>query len=97
MAAPPLGPTPQAAKVDTADWQRLEESGKVAAVLGYKHLTSAIDQAKYRQFVDGQYCAKSMQWQGTATDAWSGCSLFPRKLVDARGWCILGPHRSGRG
>jgi DMSO/TMAO reductase YedYZ molybdopterin-dependent catalytic subunit len=72
---------------DYSSWPRLDEAEPVAMALGYKHDASKIDAAKQPRHKAGQVCRNCIQWKGTDTDAWGPCGIFPKKLVNANGWC----------
>ena len=65
----------------------LNEADPQAQALGYKEDVSKVDKAKYPQYSAGQSCATCSLFQGKATDAYGGCTLFGDKQVAARGWC----------
>ena len=65
----------------------LSEADPQAQALGYKDDVSKVDKAKYPQYAAGQNCATCSLFQGKATDAYGGCTLFGDKQVAARGWC----------
>ena len=67
---------------------RVEEADDNAVALGYKHDTSKVDGKKYPAHKADQKCNNCQFWQGTATDAWGGCSMFGRKHIAAAGWCL---------
>jgi hypothetical protein len=67
---------------------RVEEADDNAVALGYKHDSSKVDGQKYPAHQAGQHCANCQFWQGAATDAWAGCSMFGRKQIAAAGWCL---------
>jgi hypothetical protein len=67
---------------------RVEEADENAAALGYKHDSSKIDGKKYPAHQAAQKCNNCQFWQGSATDAWAGCSMFGRKQIAAAGWCL---------
>jgi DMSO/TMAO reductase YedYZ molybdopterin-dependent catalytic subunit len=72
---------------DYSSWPRVDEAEPVAMALGYKHDASKIDAAKQPRHKAGQVCRNCIQWKGTDTDAWGPCGIFPKKLVNANGWC----------
>jgi hypothetical protein len=80
-------PTTPAAAEDTSGWPKVDEAEAVAMALGYKHDASKIDAAKQPRHQAGQVCRNCIQWKGTDTDAWGPCGIFPKKLVNANGWC----------
>ena len=67
---------------------KVEETDDTAVGLGYKHDTTKVDARKYPQHKADQKCNNCQFWQGSATDAWAGCSMFGRKHIAAAGWCL---------
>lgn len=67
---------------------RVEEADENAVALGYKHDTTRVDGKKYPAHKPDQKCNNCQFWQGSATDAWAGCSMFGRKHIAAAGWCL---------
>jgi hypothetical protein len=65
----------------------LSEADPQAQALGYKEDASKVDKAKFSQYAAGQSCETCSLFQGKATDAYGGCTLFGDKQVAARGWC----------
>jgi hypothetical protein len=76
---------PQAAFADTPN--RLSEADPKAQAVGYVEDASKVDKAKFPSFAAGQTCANCSLFQGTAKDAYGGCTLFGDKQVAAPGWC----------
>jgi hypothetical protein len=70
---------------DTAN--TLSEADPKAQAVGYKEDASKIDKAKFPDYAVGQTCANCSLFQGKASDAYGGCTLFGDKQVAARGWC----------
>ena len=66
---------------------RLEESDPQANALGYVALATAVDAAKYPQYSSGQDCANCALYTAASDTEWGPCSIFPGKLVAAKGWC----------
>lgn len=67
---------------------RVDEADETAVALGYKHDTSKVDGKKYTTHKPDQKCNGCQFWQGSATEAWGGCSMFGRKQIAAAGWCV---------
>ncbi|MFZ6846268.1 high-potential iron-sulfur protein [Undibacterium sp. RuTC16W] len=65
----------------------LSESDPTAIGLGYKSDASKVDSKKFPDYVVGQECANCALYQGKSSDASGACSIFPDKLVTAKGWC----------
>ncbi len=86
-AAPAQAAPPQAAPAQKM--AKLEESDPQAQALGYKHDVGSVDTASYARYQSGQLCENCglyLAAQGGEA-GWGGCSIFPGKLVNAKGWC----------
>ncbi|EKS69692.1 MULTISPECIES: high-potential iron-sulfur protein [Caballeronia] len=70
-----------------ADAPHLSESDPAAVAVGYKENAAKVDKAKYPNFAADQTCANCSLYQGKASDAWGGCTLFGDELVAGKGWC----------
>jgi len=70
-----------------ADAPHLSESDPAAVAVGYTENAAKVDKAKYPNFAADQTCANCSLYQGKASDAWGGCTLFGDKLVAGKGWC----------
>lgn len=67
---------------------KVDESDENAVALGYRHDTTTVDSKKYPQHRPDQLCSNCQFWQGAKTDAWAGCSMFGRKQIANKGWCV---------
>ena len=65
----------------------VDEDSETAVALGYRHDTQKVDGKKFPTHEPSQHCANCSFWQGAASDAWAGCSMFGRKQVANGGWC----------
>jgi High potential iron-sulfur protein len=65
---------------------RLDVNDPVAKALMYTHDAATVDKAKAPSYKPGQTCANCVQIQGDSGE-WRGCTAFPGKLVNAKGWC----------
>ncbi|MGF6607680.1 hypothetical protein OKW45_002580 [Paraburkholderia sp. WSM4175] len=65
----------------------LSESDPQAQAVGYTEDASKVDKARFPNFAAGQSCANCSLFQGKASDAYGGCTLFGTKKVASRGWC----------
>jgi hypothetical protein len=65
----------------------VSESDPQAQAVGYVADASKVDKAKFPNFAPGQACASCSLFQGKASDAYGGCTLFGDKQVASRGWC----------
>jgi len=77
----------QAAKLDPKDPQ--------AAALGYVDDTAQADAKKFPKHTTDQKCSNCQQYQGKATDASAGCTIFGGKLVVGNGWCSAWTKKAG--
>jgi hypothetical protein len=69
------------AKVDPKD--------PAAAALGYVEDTTKADAKKFPKWAKEQVCSNCQLYvaKGAAADGVGNCSIFPGKLVAAKGWC----------
>ena len=65
----------------------LDEKDAQAVALGYVADTTKTDKKKYPNHSNEQKCNNCQLYQGKATDAAAGCSLFAGKQVAGPGWC----------
>lgn len=71
-----------------AQAKRVDEADETAVGLGYKHDTTKVDSKKYPQHKNDQVCSNCSFWQGEPKDEWAGCSMFGRKHIANKGWCV---------
>lgn len=64
----------------------LDVNDPVAKALMYTHDATTVDKAKAPNYKPGQTCANCVQLQA-GTGEWRGCTAFPGKLVNVKGWC----------
>jgi hypothetical protein len=69
-----------------ANLPRLDLNDPVAKALMYTHDAATVDKAKAPNYKPGQTCANCVQIQA-GTGEWRGCTAFPGKLVNTKGWC----------
>ena len=69
-----------------AEKPKLPEDDPQAAALGYKEDSTQVDKAKYPNHEPTQLCDGCALYT-TSSDEWGDCSIFPGKLVAAKGWC----------
>jgi hypothetical protein len=65
---------------------RLDVNDPVAKALMYTHDATTVDKAKAPNYKPGQTCLNCIQIQ-PGSGEWLGCTAFPGKLVNAKGWC----------
>lgn len=81
-AAPFYGSQPASASALV----KLDEKDPQALALGYVNDATQVDAKKYPTYKPGQNCANCVQLQGR-DGFWRPCTIFPGKLVNAKGWC----------
>ncbi len=88
-AGVPAGPVLVQAKAPDkkGGGQRVEENDPTAQALGYKHVATKVDKAKFASYQPGQDCANCQHYQGKAVEPWAPCTIFSGKEVAAKGWC----------
>lgn len=69
--------------------KELSETDPVAQALGYKHVASAVEVAKFpKKSSDGESAKCITCAQYTAVNgSWGKCNIFPQGLVASEGWC----------
>jgi hypothetical protein len=85
----PATESPAAETRPSGELPRLEESDPQARSLAYVHDASKVDPAMQPRYEPGQECANCALYLGADGDEWGGCSIFPGKLVNAKGWCSV--------
>ena len=90
----PLGGLLASTRALAADMPQLSEDDPVAVSLKYKHdATQAPRVDKAGTPAEQQQCSNCQLAQGEGE--WLGCSIFPGKAVNAKGWCTAWVPRSG--
>lgn len=79
-------PEPASSGDGTGGLPKLSEDDAQAKALGYVHDASQVDGGKYPRYQDGQACANCALFQDGGEE-WAGCSIFPGRVVNAKGWC----------
>jgi len=79
--------------VQAADLPQVDPESAQAKALGYVHDASAVDTAKFANFVPGSNCVGCQLYQGGAE--WGGCGIFPGQVVAADGWCSAFAKKAG--
>lgn len=64
----------------------LREDDPKAVEFGYVSDTARVDGKKFPDHRPDQQCAKCQIYED-GPDNMGGCPLFPKQLVQARGWC----------
>jgi hypothetical protein len=68
--------------------EQLDENDPQAQALKYSHDGSSAT-------AENQTCANCQLYTGAADAEWGPCSIFPNKLVNAKGWCSAWVVKSG--
>ena len=71
----------------SAQTSHLEENDPHALVLGYVADAARADAKKFPKFVPGAICGGCEFYLAKPSEPWGPCTIFPRKLVAAKGWC----------
>jgi hypothetical protein len=72
----------------------LSPSDPQAKTLGFTPDAAKIDTSVHPTYKPGQRCGTCQQYQGKATDAMAGCTIFAGHSVPASGWCMVWTQRS---
>lgn len=70
-----------------ADAPQLSESDPTAKALGYLDDATKVNKQKFPKYKTGQICANCTNYQGKGDTGWGPCTIFPGKVVNAKGWC----------
>jgi len=71
---------------DPSTFAHLDERDPHAKAVGYVEDVARVDRKAYPKFTAGSTCDNCALYR-MAVQPWAECTLFPRKLVAARGWC----------
>jgi hypothetical protein len=74
-------------RATAADLPHVDPKDAAAASLGYVDDASKLDAKSTPGFVAGRSCANCLQLKGNPGDPYRPCTIFPGKLVAAKGWC----------
>jgi hypothetical protein len=68
---------------------KVSEDEPTARALSYVHDANDVDASQQPRYADGQLCENCALYIDESSDEadWGGCSIFPGKLVNAKGWC----------
>ena len=87
LASAVVIPVLGAADARAADLPLLDPTDSVAQSLGFVRDASKVAANANPTFTPGQHCGVCMQYQGKASDAAAGCSIYAGHSVPSRGWC----------
>lgn len=92
----PASTTPERAPVETTaapatgeGMPQLAESDPQAQALSYVEDASTVDAGKFPQYSAGKDCSNCALYTGAEGSEYGPCSIFPGKLVNAKGWCSV--------
>ena len=97
-SAPAAEPTPDTTAAEPAQVEspapqagmpQLAESDPQAQALNYVVDASTVDAGKYPQYSAGKDCSNCALYTGAEGSEFGPCSIFPGKLVAAKGWCSV--------
>jgi hypothetical protein len=66
---------------------RLSEADPHARAVGYVEDAAQLDRPQYPKYKSGEDCATCALYGAVAEPSWGSCTLFPRRVVAAKGWC----------
>lgn len=68
---------------------KVSEDEPTARALAYVHDANDVDASQQPRYEEGQLCDNCALYIDESSDEedWGGCSIFPGKLVNAKGWC----------
>src|SRR4051794_27845233 len=75
------------ARTVKAEDPHLSVKDPAARALGYVEEAAKVDAQKQQSYAAGQICENCLQLAGKDGASYRPCSVFPGKLVAARGWC----------
>lgn len=71
---------------DPSTFPHLDERDPHARAVGYVEDVARVDRKAWPKLTPGSTCDNCALYRVPA-QPWSECTLFPRKLVAAKGWC----------
>lgn len=75
------------------DMPKVDESDPTAQGLKYVHDATQVDAGT--RGGDDRICETCQLYTGEDGSEWGACTLFPKKLVAANGWCTAWAKRTG--
>jgi High potential iron-sulfur protein len=72
---------------EAAEAPHLDVKDPAAVAVGYVEDAAQADAKKHPSFDKSQNCENCLQLQGKEGAPYRPCTLFPGKLVAAKGWC----------
>jgi hypothetical protein len=73
----------------------LDPADPTAKALAFVTDATKVDAASNPTYKAGQKCSTCAQYQGKATDATAGCTIFAGHSVPAAGWCKVWAQKPG--
>ncbi len=76
-------------KAQAQDLPKLSEDDPLAQSMKYTHDASTVEPSNRANPTADQDCANCALLLGADGDAWRPCQIFPGKVVNAKGWCMV--------
>ena len=76
-------------KAQAQDLPKLSEDDPTAQAMKYTHDASTVELSSRPNPAAEQNCINCALIQGADGDAWRPCQIFPGKVVNADGWCMV--------
>ena len=71
------------------DLPKLSEDDPMGNAYKYTHDASTVEPSSRANPAADQNCANCALIQGADGDTWRPCQIFPGKVVNANGWCMV--------
>ncbi len=71
------------------DLPKLSEDDPMGKAMKYTHDASTVEPSSRANPAADQNCANCALIQGADGDTWRPCQIFPGKVVNANGWCMV--------
>ena len=94
LAVPVLGLA--AREADAAALTPLDPSDPLAKSLNFVTDASKVNASANPTYKPGQKCGTCAQYQGKASDATAGCTIFAGHSVPQGGWCKVWAQKPGK-
>lgn len=75
------------ARAQNLELPKLALDDPMAKSLAYIEDASSVDASAQPAYKEGSTCANCQLYTGDSESEWGPCSIFPGKLVKAKGWC----------
>lgn len=75
--------------------EKVDETEPLAIQLGYHIKADDVEQTKFPQYANRQFCHNCQLYTGTQGELWGPCTIFGGRLVAADGWCSAWTAQDG--